>query len=156
MLHPDYCLPLSIMLQPPGIIAHMATSILKKYGTQKCVVKPLMHMTAKPYLALLPLYLRVSEHGRTCRTAYMLSEENWRHSVLHCTGDRSTTSAGSSGHSAAATMSNPAPEVVAVSAAAMLSWVLLDVLSEACSRTALSTTDATLSCTPFALNKQKG
>lgn len=91
---------------------------------------------------------------RTWRTAYMLSEENWRHSVLHCDGDSSTASSGSSGHSEAATRSNPEPELVAVSWAALLSWALPDALSEACSITAVSTTDAPFSCKLEALSKR--
>ena len=76
----------------------------------------------------------------------MLSEENWRHSILHCAGVSSTTSAGRSGHSEAATMSKAEVELAAVSAIAMLSWLLLVAFSEACSITAVSTTDVPLSC----------
>ena len=76
----------------------------------------------------------------TWRTAYMLSEENCRHSVLHCAGDSSTTSAGRSGHSDAATRSKPALQLAEVS------WLLLDALSEACSITAVSTTEDPSSC----------
>ena len=83
----------------------------------------------------------------TCCTAYTLSEENWRHSILHCAGVSRTASAGRSGHSEAATISKPEAELAAVSAVAMLSWLLLDALPEACPITAVSTTDTPLSCT---------